>query len=163
MVMTRAILNEVNQFRITLQSLFMQLVNFGGWCNFIKNVANLIHQIDILSLVSSADRVNFAWLALLKSQLYCLAMILHINPIPHIRTISIYRQKLARQRAQNHQRDYLLRILVRTIIIGTIEDNRWQSIRMVIGTYKMITCRLGGRVGGIRRIGCLFREIPLFT
>src|SRR3546814_6201648 len=83
-------------------------------------------------------------------------MILHMQPVADLHSVAIDRQRLARQRVQEEQRDQLFRKLIRAIIIGAVGRRRLQSIGVVIGADEMVRGRLGRRIGRVWRIGRVF-------
>src|SRR3546814_6054504 len=79
-----------------------------------------------------------------------------MQPVADLHSVAIDRQRLARQRVQEEQRDQLFRKLIRAIIIGAVGRRRLQSIGVVIGADEMVRGRLGRRIGRVWRIGRVF-------
>ena len=107
----------------------------------------------------AADIVHQALLAALKDQVDGGAVILHIQPIPHVQALSVHRQRLVRSAVGNHQGDQLFRKLVRTVVIGAAADGNRQTIGAEIGVAQQVRRGLGGRIGagGVDR-GLLRKE-----
>ena len=80
-------------------------------------------------------------------------MILYIQPVAHILTLTIHRQWLAMTDIIDEQRNPLLRELIRTIIIGAVCHNGRHTISIMKSPHKMITTCLAGR---IRTMGLVF-------
>ena len=79
-------------------------------------------------------------------------MILYIQPVAHILTLTIHRQWLAMTDIIDEQRNQLLRELIRTIIIRAVGHNSRQAISIVESTHKVITACLRSRIWRVRHI-----------
>src|SRR2546430_11360409 len=70
-------------------------------------------------------------------------MISDIQPIAHLLAIAINRQRESTACIQNNQWDQFLWKLERTVVVGTVGNECWKAIRVVVGPNKMICCCLG--------------------
>ncbi|MCY1231189.1 hypothetical protein D9M72_436280 [compost metagenome] len=118
-----------------------------------------MHHVEVGLLVPAAHVVGFAEPAFRKHLANCRTVIAHVQPVAHIEAVAINRQRLARQRIGDDQRDQLFREMVRAIVVGAVRRQHRQSIRMVIRTHQVIRGRLGCRVRAIGRVGGGFREL----
>ena len=117
------------------------------------------HDIDIFHLVVSADIVNFADGSAAQDQINRLTVIPDIQPVAHIQSLSIYRERLICQRICDHKWNEFFRELVRAVVVGTAADRHRQSIGSVVCHDKQIRRCLGStvRTGGMDR-GILMEE-----
>ena len=81
-------------------------------------------------------------------------MILHIQPVADILSLSIYRKRLAMTDIVDKQRDKLLRELVWTIIVGTVRHDGRHPVSIVERTHEMVRRCLGCTVRAVRLIFC---------
>ena len=84
--------------------------------------------------------VNLTQSAALKNHSNCLTVIINVEPISNVKSITINRKRLVLQAILNHQRNELLGELIRTIVVRTACNYRWESVCIMPGLYKHI-CR----------------------
>ena len=114
--------------------------------------------LDVLLFVVSADVVHLADPSVPDDPIDRLAVILDIQPVAHIETLTVHRKRLVRQRIDNHQRNQLLRKMVRTVVVGAARDGHRQSVGAVIRHDQQIRRRLGRRIRTARVDRRLLRE-----
>ena len=85
-------------------------------------------------------------------------MVVDKEPVADLVALAIDRQGLARQGADDHQRDQLFREVIGAVIVGTVGDDHRQAIGMAPGRGQMVRRRLGRRIGRARIIGRVFGE-----
>src|SRR5713101_436364 len=85
-------------------------------------------------------------------------MIFNIQPVPHVLSVAIDGERLSLARIQNHQRDQLLRKLVRPIVVGAIRGEDRQLVSVIVRAYQVIGSRLGCGVRTVWRVGSYFTE-----
>ncbi len=78
----------------------------------------------VLSLVATADVVGLARSALAKDELDAGAVILHVQPVAHLATVAVERQRLSVERVRDEERDQLLRILAGAVGVRPAGDRR---------------------------------------
>ena len=127
--MTRSIGHKRNQ---------IQILTFLATKQTIYSIDNNLDNINILPLVKAADIIRLCHFALMENQIYRTSMILNKQPITHILSFSVNRQRLTMTDIIDKQRNKLLRELIRTIVIGAIRHNRRHAVRIMECTYKMI-------------------------
>ena len=117
------------------------------------------HDIDIFHLVVSADVVDFADGSVAQDQINRLTVILDIQPVAHIESLSVYRKRLICQRICDHKWNEFFRKLVWSVVVRAAADRHRQSIGSVVCHDKQIRRCLGGavRAGGMDR-GILMEE-----
>ena len=101
----------------------------------------------------SADVVYFTDTALVDDQVDRLAVVGNVEPVTDILACSVYRKCLISKSAADHQRDQLLREVVRTIVVGAAGDRHRKSVCSVVSENKEVCTCLGGRI----RAGCVER------
>ena len=85
-------------------------------------------------------------------------MVAHIQPVSHLHAIAIDRQRFARQRVHNHQRNQLLGKMQRAVVIAAIRCQHRQTIGVMPSPNQMIAGRLAGRIRAIGFVVVVFRE-----
>ena len=111
-----------------------------------------LDDIDILPLIETTDIISIRNLTLMENHINRTRMILYIQPVAHILTLTIHRQWLAMTDIIDEQRNQLLRELIRTIIIRAVGHNSRQAISIVESTHKVITACLRSRIWRVRHI-----------
>ena len=65
-------------------------------------------------------------------------MVLNEQPVAHILTLTIDRQRLAMADVIDEQRNQLLRELIGAVVVGTVGDNNWHAIGVMEGANKVV-------------------------
>ena len=81
------------------------------------------------------------------------AMIADVEPIAHVPTVSIDRQRLAGESVVQHQRDQFLRELPRAVIVRAVGGQCRKAIGVMVGTHQMIRRGLRRGVRTVGRVG----------
>ena len=84
--------------------------------------ADDLYNLDVLLLVVTADIVDLANTTLVDNQVDSLAVVFHIQPVADIQALTVNRQRLVSQSISDHQRNELLREVIRTIVVGATRD-----------------------------------------
>ena len=74
----------------------------------------------------------------MENQIYGTGMVFHIEPVPNVLSFSVYRERLAVTYIVYKERNKLLGKLIRTIIVGTIRDNRRHAISIMERSHEMV-------------------------
>ena len=111
---------------------------------------NELDDLDIGSLVVAADVVHLAGRALFKHSRNGGAVILNVQPVPYLHTVTVDRQLLIVQAVVYHKRDELLWELVRAVVIRAASDVDGHTIGLVVGTHQHIRRGFGGGVRTVR-------------
>ena len=114
-----------------------------------------LRHLEVLVLVAAADVVDLAGPALAQDELDPGAVVLDVEPVPHLAAVAVQRQRLAVERVGDEQRDELLRILVRAVRVRAARDRGVDAERAHIGGDEQVAGRLGRAVRARRpqRIG----------
>src|SRR6266705_4811288 len=65
-------------------------------------------------------------------------VVLHVNPVPRVRPGAIEGQRLVLDRVRDEERDELLRVLVRAVVVRTPRNHRGEPVRGVVGEDEAI-------------------------
>ena len=99
---------------------------FFSWISIrqhlLKGIQDNVNDLDVLLLVVSADVITLAQLAFLLNHVNCFRMIVYIEPVTDIFTVTVYRQRFSLQCIVDHQRDQLLRELERSVVVAAACD-----------------------------------------
>ena len=109
-----------------------------------------LHDLDVRKLVRTTDVVHRARLAPLEDGIDCRTAILDEEPVPHLHPVAVDRQGIAGERVQDAERDQLLGMLARPVVVGCADDQRLRSVGAREGGDEQVTARLGGGVRGGR-------------
>ena len=94
-----------------------------------------------------ADVVGLAGRAVLQHVADAAREVLHVDPVAHLQAVAVDRQRVAVERVEDHQRDQLLRVLVRAVVVRAAADQRLEPVGVVVGADEQVGAGLGGRVG----------------
>src|SRR5216684_906040 len=128
----------------------------AGRAQFVQTLADLRDDVDIASLISSADVVSFSRRSFLKDQAQGSRVIVDIKPISNVGAVAINGQRLAIKRIQHRQWDKLFRKLIGAIIIRAIRDHHRQAVSAVPRPCDVIR---GGFCRRIRRAWVVWRGL----
>ena len=129
--------------------------------HLIHQRADHPHQIDVPRFVLAADVVGPPHLPLSDHRQQRIGMIFHKQPVAHILTRPVDRDRFARERVQDHHRDQLFREMVRPVIVRAIAQNDGQTIGVPPRHHQMIRRCLGRRIRRARIIRRLFGELAV--
>ena len=122
--------------------------------------ADRLHDMDVLALGVAADVVDLADAADLEHAADRGAMILDVQPVAHVASVAVDRQRLAGERLLDHQRNEFLGKLVRPIVVRAVRRQRRQSVRVMERAHEMIGRGLRRRVRGVRLVRRFLGEAP---
>ena len=88
-----------------------------------------LDHLDVLALVGAADVVGLAGPALHQHRVDAAAEVLDVEPVADLLAVAVDRQRVAVERVQDHQRDQLLRVLARAVVVGAAARSRPRSRR----------------------------------
>ena len=122
-----------------------------------------LDDVDVGALIVAADVVDLADTALLQNQVNRMAVILDVEPVADILAVAVDRQLLVGQRVDDHQRDELLREMVRAVVVRAARDRRRDLVGAVVGHDEQVGTSLRSRI----RARCLevrlLREEEVWT
>ena len=121
---------------------------------FAKLLADQFYDIDVFHLVMSAYIVNLAYTSFVDDQVDGTAVILNIEPVADIFTLSVNREWFVVQSVGDHQRDQLFREVIRAVVVGAAADGHRQAVGSVVCENKKVSTCFGGAV----RAACMDRS-----
>src|SRR2546423_10102563 len=161
--MTRPVLYELDQFGAigsscsrAFRESFTNLAVAGE--DLVDVRADRLHDVDIFSLGISTEIISLADASLLQHPLDAAAMIANVQPISHLQSVAVNRNRLSIERVDDSERNQLLGKVIRTVVIGRVGRGDRKSIRVVVSAYQMVGRGFTGSVGRVRGIGCVFGE-----
>ena len=88
-------------------------------------------------------------------------MILHIQPVTDLLTITVYRKLFVMLHIINHQRDQLVWKLIRTVVVGAACDIDRHTVSVIERHNKVVCTGLAAEVQAVRIQRCGFYEVTL--
>ena len=130
----------------------------GAWLQRIEPGAQGVHHLEVGLFVPAAHVVGFARHPALEHSAQRTGMVAHMEPVAHLLTVAIDRQRLARERVVDHQRNQLFRKLVGAVVVRAVAGEDGQAVGVVVGTHQVIACRLARRVRAVGLVTVQFGE-----
>ena len=112
-----------------------------------------LDQVDILPLVEAAYIVRIGHTSLMEYEVDGTCVILHIEPVAHILTLAVDRQRTAVTDVVYEERDQLLGELVGTVVVRAVGHDRRHTVRIMERPHEVIRRGLRCRIG---RMGIIF-------
>ena len=117
-----------------------------------------LDDVDVGALIVAADVVDLADAALLQDEVDGAAVILDIEPVADVLAVAVDRQLLIGQRVDDHQRDELLRKMIRAVVIRAARDCRRDLVGAVIRHDQEVRTGFRSRIRARRLEVRLLRE-----
>ena len=99
---------------------------------------NTFDDVDVCTLAVTAKIIHFSGNTLAEGRPNTSAMIVHINPIAHLQTISVHRQRFVLPGMSNHERYQFLGELKRSVVVTTPGDHCIHAMSVHKRSYKTI-------------------------
>ena len=114
-----------------------------------------LDDLDVLALVGAADVVGLARPPLLQHQGDGAGEVLHVQPVAHLAAVAVDGQRVAVQGVEHTQRDQLLGVLARPVVVRPPADHRLDPVGVGVGGDQQVAAGLGRAVGrgGVQRGG----------
>src|SRR5215210_2851526 len=111
------------------------------------------HYLHVLQLVGPAGVVGLTRAAGLEHGVDGAAEILDEQPVAHLAAVAVHGERVAVEGVQHHQRNQLLGMLPRAVVVRAAADQRLDAVGVSVGRDQQVARRLGGRVGrgGVER------------
>lgn len=122
-----------------------------------------LDDVDVGTLIVAADIVDLADATLLQDQVDGMAVILNVEPVANILAVTIDRQLLVGQRIDDHQRNELLREVVRAVVVRAARDCRRDLVGAMVGHDEQVSTGLRSRIRARRLEVRLLREEEVRT
>ena len=117
-----------------------------------------LDDVDVGALIVAADVVDLADASLLQDQVDGMAVVLDVEPVADVLAVAVDRQLLVGQRVDDHQRDELLREVVRAVVVRAARDRRRDLVGAMVGHDEQVSTGLRSRIRARRLEVRLFRE-----
>src|SRR5690554_1202702 len=104
----------------------------------LEDVAEGVHDFDVLFFVMAADVVGFAGFAFGDDFVEGAGVIFHKQPVADLVAFAVDRERLAFQGVEDHQRDELFREVVGAVVVGAIGDQYRQAVGALPGSYQVV-------------------------
>jgi hypothetical protein len=85
-------------------------------------LADEVYEREILDLGATTDIVSFAGCAAPEDQGDAPTMIVDVEPVPHIASVAVNRERSSMEDVDNGQRNELLREVIRSVIVRAVTD-----------------------------------------
>ena len=122
-------------------------VALGVAKSLIYGLNQQAYEVDIAPLVEASDIISVGYLALVEDKVYGTSMVYDIEPVTHVLSRTVDRKGTTQDNILNEEGDKLLGILVRSVVVGTVGDDRRQTIGIMEGSHEVITRGLTSRIG----------------
>ena len=87
------------------------------WTQFIQQVADDMHNVEIGFFVPAADVVHLAQKTLFQHAADRTATILHIQPVADLLAVTVHRQRFASQGIDDQQRNQFFGEMIRAVVV----------------------------------------------
>ena len=108
-----------------------------------KLLADELDDVDVSHLVVAADVVDLTDPALVDDQVDRLAVILDVKPVTDVQALAVDRKRLVVETVGDHQRNQLLREMIRSVVIGAAAYHHRQAVGPMIRKHQQISAGLG--------------------
>ncbi|MNN28749.1 hypothetical protein D3C81_1423280 [compost metagenome] len=119
---------------------------------------NRLDDMHIRTLVVAADVVHFSQDTFMDDQINRAAMVLDVEPVPNIHPVTVHRKRSIRKCAGDHQRDQLLREVIRTVVIRAAGNIDRQAEGLMVRAHQQVASRFTCGVRAVWRKRSLFRK-----
>ena len=97
-----------------------------------------LDDVDVLPLVESSDVVCLSHLALMEDDVDGAGVIHYIQPVAHILSLALYRQRFAVADIVDEQWDELLGELIGSVVVRTVGHDGRHSVCVVEGAHEVV-------------------------
>ncbi len=130
-------------------------------CEPVENVADRADQLQVRPLVLAPDVVAAPEHTLFQYEEERVGVILDIEPVANIGSVAVDRDRLARERVQDDDRNELFREMVGAVIVGAIGQDHREAVGLMPRPHEMVGRGLRGRVWRAGIIGRRLGELAL--
>ena len=138
-------------------NLFFVLHAVFPGAEFVEETAKRADDVDICPLAVSPNVIGLTRTPLSKNSQQSAAVVLNVEPVSDVHTVSVYRKGLPFHRTVENERHKFFWELARPIVVGAVGGDDGQTVGVIIGSHKVVRRSLGrrvGRVGGVRGLLC---------
>ena len=113
-------------------------IAFGVAEETVNGLDDYLDDVDIFPLVETADVVGFGNLSLVKDGVYGTGVVDHIEPVAHVLSLAVDRQRLAVTDVVDEQRNKFLRELIGTVVVRAVGHDGGHTVGVMVGTDKVV-------------------------
>src|SRR5690554_2257062 len=104
----------------------------------LEDIADGVHDFDVLFFVVAADVVGFAGFAFGDDFVEGSCVVFNIEPVTDLVAFAVDRERLTFQGVEDHQRDELFREVVGAVVVTAISDQYRQAVGALPGAYQVV-------------------------
>src|SRR5213079_1633195 len=120
-----------------------------------QNPEQLAHDLQVGSRLPQSDIVDFARSPSVEYSVQRPAVVFHEDPVAFVEAVAVDGKLLAFERISDHEREELLRKLVRPVIVRAASDDSGKAMGPAKTPHQEVRRRLAGRVWAARLEGRL--------
>ena len=130
---------------------------------FVEYPAYGLYDFQIVPLVVSSDVVGLSRFSSVVYQVYCLAVVQYVEPVPYVLAVSIDGDRFFRKAFPDDGRDQFFVMLFGSVVVGAIRGSDVHAIGVVVCPDDEVGAGFAGGVRTVRRIGGRFGEVSGFS
>src|SRR5690554_1860517 len=104
----------------------------------LEDVADGVHYFNVLFFVVATNVVGFAGFAFGDDFVEGAGVVFHKQPVADLVAFAVYRERLAFQCVEVHERDELFRLVVGAVVVAAIGSQYRQAVGALPGAYQMV-------------------------
>src|ERR1051326_196100 len=105
----------------------------------VEQISEFLYQFNVLPLAAAADVVNLARAPLTQDEFERAAVVLNVEPVAHVLSIAVNRQRLGVERIDDHQGDEFLWKLIGTVIVRWARNHDRQAESAMVSERQQIS------------------------
>ena len=114
------------------------------WFEFIHVAADAFHYFAIGAFAVATHAVTSAGFPPAGGKQQGINMVFHVKPVANIEPIAVEGNGFPSSCFENDDRNQLLWVLPRSVVIGAVRQHDWQAVGVMPGTHQMVTGRFAG-------------------
>ena len=130
-IVARAVGDERAQVAVALDAPRGQRGIAGRRADRLERRADPVHDLEVRPLVARPHVVPTAGSARPQHQEQRGAVVLDVEPVPHVAAVAVERKRSALDRVERHEGDQLLRVLVGPVVVRAVREQRGEPVRLV--------------------------------
>lgn len=133
------------------------------WNSLVEEFADFFHYLKIVALVVTTNVVSLSALSFVEDEVDGLAVVQHIQPVPHVAAGAIDGYRLSVQAFPDDGGDEFLGMLLGAVVVGAVAGGDVHPVGMVVCPDDMVGGGFAGTVGAVGGIRGFFGEVACFT
>ena len=154
MVVTETVLDKGDEIVVDpVDALAVGLEHFAVFRFLLHDVVDGLDgqadNVDVRHFVVAADVIDLAFASLADDEVDGLAVVFDIEPVTHIRAVTIDGKLLAAEDVVDDERNEFFRKMVRAVVVGATGDGDGHLVGVVVGHHNHVGTRFRGAVGRV--------------